>query len=138
MKPPVETEPHVSQSVDAFRFGRNWQHYVERHLSPERIAIAQESLTKLVGEGLEGKSFLDIGAGSGVFSLCAHDSGATKVTSVDVDADAVAACNELRRSRGNPANWTVLEGSILDPLLLRDLPQADIVYSWGVLHHTGQ
>ena len=53
MKPPVETEPHVSQSVDAFRFGRNWQHYVERHLSPERIAIAQESLTKLVGEGLD-------------------------------------------------------------------------------------
>jgi 2-polyprenyl-6-hydroxyphenyl methylase/3-demethylubiquinone-9 3-methyltransferase len=126
------------QRGDAFEFGRNWQRYVEDHLDAERVKIAARSLRDLVGEPLSGKLFLDVGAGSGVFSLSAHLGGAAKVISLDVDADSVEACRTLRRSIGDPENWEIVEGSILDPALLSELPRADIVYSWGVLHHTGE
>lgn len=127
----------VTRPLDAFGFGRNWQRYIDDYLDPERIAIAAQSLTDLVGEDLGERVFLDIGAGSGLFSLCAHEAGAAEVISVDVDPDSVAACRRLRRAAGDPENWKVIEGSILDPRLVAELPHADVLYSWGVLHHTG-
>ena len=33
--------------------------------------------------------------------------------------------------------WTIREGSVLDDRLLGSLGKFDIVYAWGVLHHTG-
>ncbi|HVM18163.1 MAG TPA: class I SAM-dependent methyltransferase [Gaiellaceae bacterium] len=122
---------------DAFEFGRNWQRYLDRYLDSERKEIAAESLRALVGEPLEGKVFVDIGAGSGLFSLCAHDLGASRVVSIDVDPEAVVAAERLRAAAGSPEQWEVFEASILDPQLPERLPRADIVYSWGVLHHTG-
>jgi 2-polyprenyl-3-methyl-5-hydroxy-6-metoxy-1,4-benzoquinol methylase len=129
--------PAVKAPADAFAFGRNWQRYVEAYLDPERIAIAMRSLDGLIEENLAGRTFIDIGAGSGLFSLCAYQAGAADVVSIDVDPDSVAACRELRGRSGNPINWTVLEGSVLDPDFVGGLVPGDIVYSWGVLHHTG-
>jgi SAM-dependent methyltransferase len=120
----------------AFAFGKNWQRYVDRYLDPERIAIAAQSMRDLIEEDLEGRTVVDVGAGSGLFSLCAHEAGA-QVVSLDVDPDSVAACRELRRRAGDPDTWTVVEGSILDAELVDRLPAGEIVYSWGVLHHTG-
>src|SRR5687767_10437316 len=131
------TTDRVTAPPDAFAFGRNWQRYVESYLDPERKAIAAASLADLVGENLDGKVFVDIGAGSGLFSLCAHEAGAARVISLDVDPDSVAATAGLRRSAGEPETWEVREGSILDPKVVNELPQGDVVYSWGVLHHTG-
>jgi 2-polyprenyl-3-methyl-5-hydroxy-6-metoxy-1,4-benzoquinol methylase len=127
----------VSRPADAFAFGRNWQRYVDRYLDPERIAIASQSLTDLIGEDLRGKTFLDVGAGSGLFSLCAQRAGAARVISIDVDPDSVESCRTLKERSGNPATWDVIEGSVLDPRLQELVPPGDIVYSWGVLHHTG-
>jgi 2-polyprenyl-6-hydroxyphenyl methylase/3-demethylubiquinone-9 3-methyltransferase len=59
----------------AFAFGRNWQRYIAKYLDPGRIEIAAQSLADLVGQDLAGKVFLDIGAGSGLFSLCASFAG---------------------------------------------------------------
>lgn len=132
-----ETSIRVTRPPDAFAFGRNWQRYVENYLDPERIAIAAKSLEDLIGEDLRGKVFLDIGAGSGLFSLCAFRAGAERIVSLDVDPESVASCRELRRRSGDPENWDVLEASVLDPDLPSIVPQGDIVYSWGVLHHTG-
>lgn len=120
-----------------FPFGRNWQDYVSRYLDPEREASAQRSLETLFETKLTGKTFLDIGSGSGLFSLSAYRLGAAKVVSLDVDGDSVAACERLRQAAGCPSEWTVLQGSILDPDTVVALEPADIVYSWGVLHHTG-
>lgn len=122
--------------ADAFAFGKNWQRYVDRYLDTERVASARKSLRDLVEEELVGRTFVDIGAGSGLFSLCAYEEGA-EVVSVDVDPDSVASCRLLRARAGDPETWTVLEGSILDDGLVDRLPKGDVVYSWGVLHHTG-
>jgi 2-polyprenyl-3-methyl-5-hydroxy-6-metoxy-1,4-benzoquinol methylase len=121
---------------DAFRFGRNWQRYVDTRLDDERKQIAAESLRELVGD-LAGKRFLDIGCGSGLFSLCAERARAREVVSVDVDPESVAATAQLRASAGSPESWQVLHGSILDEGFAGSLEPADVVYSWGVLHHTG-
>lgn len=128
---------HLSAPPDAFRFGRNWQRYVEDYLTPERERIAAKSVRELLETDLAGKTFLDIGCGSGLFSLCAHQAGASAVVSVDVDADSVAATESLRGRVGAPASWRVIQGSILDEALLDRLEPAEVVYSWGVLHHTG-
>jgi SAM-dependent methyltransferase len=121
---------------DAFRFGRNWQRYVDTYLDPDRERIAAESLHDLVGD-VRGKAFLDIGCGSGLFSLSAYRAGAEQVVSFDVDPESVAATRSLRERAGSPVHWKVLHGSILDPGFVANQQAADIVYSWGVLHHTG-
>jgi 2-polyprenyl-6-hydroxyphenyl methylase/3-demethylubiquinone-9 3-methyltransferase len=133
----IEDSSRTARPPDAFAFGRNWQRYVDAYLDPERVQIAMRSLNELIEEDLAGRTFVDVGAGSGLFSLCAYRAGAAHVLSFDVDPDSVSCCCELRRREGSPDTWNVCEGSVLDSGFVASLEQADVVYSWGVLHHTG-
>jgi len=120
-----------------FGFGANWQRFLTR-LSEARIGEAERSLTEMLRPtSLAGKSFLDIGSGSGLFSLAARRLGA-RVRSFDFDPQSVACTAELkRRYFENDADWIVEPGSILDAQFLSSLGRFDVVYAWGVLHHTG-
>jgi 2-polyprenyl-6-hydroxyphenyl methylase/3-demethylubiquinone-9 3-methyltransferase len=120
-----------------FAFGENWAEFLGA-LDDSRIETAEESLRTMLGvKSLAGMGFLDIGSGSGLFSLAARRLGAN-VTSFDFDPRSVACTRELkRRYFDGDAQWVVGEGSVLDQEFVAQLPQADIVYSWGVLHHTG-
>ena len=122
---------------ERFEFGANWAQFLDV-LSDERIALAEQSLRTMLGvNDLTGKRFLDIGSGSGLFSLVARRLGAT-VHSFDYDPQSVACTAELkRRYYPDDPDWIVEQGSALDKDYLRTLGQWDIVYSWGVLHHTG-
>ena len=120
-----------------FRFGRNWARFLKR-LNQARIAESEKNLLEFLGkESLEGKTFLDVGSGSGLSSLAARRLGAA-VTSFDYDAQSVACTEEVRRRYlPDDPSWTIEHGSVLDMQYLAGLGQFDIVYSWGVLHHTG-
>lgn len=120
-----------------FAFGDNWSRFLGL-LTDERIAEAEKSLQRMLGmEDLRGRTFLDIGSGSGLFSLVARRLGA-RVHSFDYDRQSVACTAELkRRYFPEDADWVVEEGSVLDRKYLKSLGFFDIVYSWGVLHHTG-
>ena len=122
---------------DRFEFGDNWRKFLAL-LDEERIAAAEKSLLKVLEvDNLKGKKILDIGSGSGLFSLAARRLGA-HVHSFDYDPQSVACTKELkRRFYPDDPEWTVEHGDILDRGYLKALGQYDIVYSWGVLHHTG-
>lgn len=122
---------------ERFQFGANWQRFLTV-LNEDRIKVSMESLKGMLEvEDLRGKTFLDIGSGSGLSSLAAWRLGA-KVYSFDYDPQSVACTRELkRRYADNDPNWHIEENSVLDTAYMANLGRFDIVYSWGVLHHTG-
>ena len=123
---------------ERFQFGENWKYFL-RSLNETRIVEAEKSLKEMLQvENMAGKSFLDIGSGSGIFSLAAKRLGA-RVHSFDYDPESVACTKELKhRYFNHDSDWTIEEGSVLDANYIHSLGKFDIVYSWGVLHHTGQ
>lgn len=126
---PVEAEPR-------FGFGANWAEY-SQHIDEDRLASARESLSSRLGD-LRGRTLLDLGCGSGLFSVAALQLGAARLHSVDYDADSVATAVALKRMFApDDDRWTIERGDALDAGYLRSLGAWDIVYSWGVLHHTG-
>src|SRR5947209_113336 len=122
---------------ERFEFGANWRKFLAL-LDDARIAEAESSLKRMLEvESLAGRSFLDIGSGSGLFSLAARRLGAC-VRSLDYDAESVACARELRRRfYPDDSDWQIGEGSVRGEEYVRALGAFDVVYSWGVLHHTG-
>lgn len=120
-----------------FDFGNNWQRFIKL-LNEDCICMAENSLKQMLEvDDLIGKTFLDAGSGSGLFSLAARRLGA-RVHSFDYDPQSVACTAELkRRYFPDDSEWAVEEGSVLDQEYLGRLGTFDVVYSWGVLHHTG-
>lgn len=122
-----------------FGFGQNWYQYLN-DVNEIQILEAEKSLKKYLKlDTLSGYSFLDVGCGSGIFSLAARRLGA-KVTSFDYDPKSVE-CAEILKKRffsSDDADWIISQGSILDFQFISKLGNFDIVYSWGVLHHTGE
>jgi len=125
-------------TVPAFQFGKNWRHFNESYLNEHRVQLAVKSLQNFLGvESLHGKSFIDVGAGSGIDSLAAYELGASAITSFDYDENCVRCCHILKERVQNPNHWHITKGSVLDSEFMQSLGQFDVVYSWGVLHHTG-
>jgi SAM-dependent methyltransferase len=122
-----------------FSFGENWASF-SQGLSEERIQQAIQSLVILFGEStLKGTSFLDIGCGSGLFSIAAARLGARKILGVDVDPLSVETSrrNAARWLKANDIEISFCQGSVLDENDVTAWGTFDVVYSWGVLHHTG-
>ena len=124
-------------SESRFEFGKNWKSF-SNYIDDKVIQVAQSSLSDLFNTNdLSGKTFLDVGCGSGLFSLAAFNMGAN-VFSFDFDLDSVECTKQIRnRYTQDHSNWKIEEGSILDTDYLNRLNKFDIVYSWGVIHHTG-
>jgi SAM-dependent methyltransferase len=120
-----------------FSFGENWRDFLSA-ADEEAIDLARADIEQWLGaEGLEGRTVLDIGCGSGLHSLAFHLKGASKLVSFDYDPQSVSATRSLWERAGRPANWTVRRESILDEDFVAALGKFDVVYAWGVLHHTG-
>lgn len=127
----------LTQVESHFAFGRNWADYSKKVTEAE-IAEAERGLQRLLGRPrLDGLSFLDIGCGSGIHSLAALRLGAREVLAVDLDPDSVATTRAmLARHAPEAAAWRAEVISVFD-LSPATYGQFDLVYSWGVLHHTG-
>ena len=121
-----------------YEFGKNWQSFNKSSFTEERLKIAKESILSFIHlDTLNGKTFLDIGSGSGLQSLAAYKAGAKQVFSFDYDIKSVDATQYLWIQAGRPKNWKVCQASVLDKEFMNSIGKFDIVYSWGVLHHTG-
>ena len=97
-----------------FEFGKNWKAFLSI-LTDEKIKIAERSILEMLEvNDLNDKKVLDIGSGSGLFSLAAHKLGA-QIHSFDIDPESVACTQELRSQFfPNDPTWIIEEGSILD------------------------
>jgi SAM-dependent methyltransferase len=127
----------VTDAADRFRFGENWRSY-SALIGGDQIAEAELSLKRLLQrDDLTRRRLLDVGCGSGLFSLASRNLGAS-VFSFDFDRDAADCARALKaRYRANDREWAIEQGSILDREYLGRLGHFDVVYAWGVLHHTG-
>jgi SAM-dependent methyltransferase len=124
--------------LSIFDFGSNWEEFSKRHVDRRRFEMACESLQSLLDNvNFAGKTFLDVGCGSGLFSIAAHQLGATKVVGIDVNPR----CIEISKANrdllftGAPIEFHV--ASALETEQLRRFGSFDLVYAWGSLHHTG-
>lgn len=118
-----------------FAFGANWASYAATVSEPD-IQAATGGLKRLVGERIAGRRFLDIGCGSGIHSLAALRLGAAEVVAVDIDSDSVATARCMLEANARGGQWKTAVASVFD-LNPAALGHFDVVYSWGVLHHTG-
>jgi predicted RNA methylase len=121
-----------------FSFGENWAQYAQK-IDERRIEEAERSLIRLLGgrEWIEGKTFLDIGCGSGLFALAAVRLGCKRLLAVDLDPNSVETTRKtLERYAPAGANWDCKRISVFD-LDPAHVGTFEVVYSWGVLHHTG-
>lgn len=118
-----------------FSFGKNWAGY-SKQISAETVSASISHIKSLLQvDNLDNSTFLDVGSGSGLSSLAASRLGAD-VMAFDYDEDSVA-CTRSIQNQFDSATWPVKQGSVLDKQFMQSLGEYDYVYSWGVLHHTG-
>jgi 2-polyprenyl-6-hydroxyphenyl methylase/3-demethylubiquinone-9 3-methyltransferase len=125
----------LTERAAHFEFGENWRNYAKT-IDKTRIDAAVEGVKKLFPDGLDGKTFLDIGCGSGLHSLAALILGASSVVAIDIDENSVDTTHQLLARFAPDTHWTAKVVSIFEASP-ENLGNFDIVYSWGVLHHTG-
>lgn len=134
----MENSAATVVAEERFGFGENWNKYIQKNLSQERIDISKNYFLSFVKcKNIKGKTFLDIGCGSGLHSIGALQAGANQVDGFDYDPQSVEANRFIQKQMGHPQNWTVQQGDVLNDEFMSRFPKYDIVYSWGVLHHTG-
>jgi SAM-dependent methyltransferase len=117
-----------------FEFGENWRDYA-RLVDQSGVDQSIEGLRKLFPSGLSGKTFLDLGCGSGLHAAAALLLGARSVTAIDIDENSVDTTRRLLEKLVPGKAWKAEVRSVFD-LASSDM-LFDVVYSWGVLHHTG-
>jgi len=130
--------------IKAFDFGSNWKRYSRQALTVQRVEAARQAFADLTqGIELKARTFLDVGFGQGLTSLCASSAGA-KVHCLDVNpgcAEALALTSRFFPTSASD-KLTLITDSILSETVVTDLLEIsdggyDVVHSWGVLHHTG-
>jgi len=139
---PAEAKAHETPALiskpSTFAFGANWQRFL-RHFTEDRVRNAEHSLLEFLGvDNLQGKSFLDIGCGSGIFSYAAYRLGAVRVVSFDADPLSAQCCSYLHDKAQRPANWEIHQNSVLNEDFISSLGKFDVVYAWGTLQHTSR
>lgn len=105
-----------------------WTEYV-----PEYEASEKHWRLFYTPEEIKGKTVLDAGCGTGVFSIIFARNGAAKVTGIDISPGSLGTARSLKEKFG----LTNVEFREQDMLHLPCAAASfDIVWAWGTVHHT--
>jgi len=120
-----------------FAFGENWDLY-SRQIDSRHIENSKKDFIGLTHlDCLEGMKVLDIGSGSGIHSLSMMLLGCKNLVSLDYDFDSVSTTKRVLSGKIFKGDYQVIQADILKHIPELDGHTFDLVYSWGVLHHTG-
>jgi 2-polyprenyl-6-hydroxyphenyl methylase/3-demethylubiquinone-9 3-methyltransferase len=126
----------VNKSSRHYSFGKNWLEY-SQSINSIHVDHVTSDLSRLLNlKDLTQKSVLDIGCGSGVHDVGFYQLGCRNLTAIDYDQDCITATNQTLEKFCPGSGYKILQGDILSSKT-QSLGKFDIVYSWGVLHHTG-
>lgn len=121
----------------AFNFGENWRRFSENSLDNRKFEMALSSLEQLIGqEKIKAGTFLDIGCGSGIFAIAASLAGAQKVIGIDISKESITASINNKKKFASQSTIDFFHKSLFDDDISQ-IGKFDIVYSWWVLHRTG-
>src|SRR3546814_14378896 len=122
---------------DRFQFGKNWQDFITRNFSEDRLETSKQPILRFLKmDNLNGLTFMDVGCGSGLHSLAALRAGAKSVVAFDYDPDSVQATEYLRRHVGIGESWSIQRGDGPNRAFMVSHVTVQTVYAWGVLHNT--
>ena len=139
--PAEDWESQWRSTLYPLRIGRRWlvrpswqssepfDHRVTLVIDPKMAfgtgthPTTQLCLLEMEGMEIAGASVLDVGSGTGILAMAAAKEGASEVTAVEIDPDAVACAAENLELNGLVANARLITGT------LDDVPkaQADII-----------
>ena len=105
-----------------------WTEYI-----PEYEATEKHWEIFFTADEVRGKSVLDAGCGTGIFSIIFANKGAGQVTGIDISEGSL----QTARSLKDKAGLTNTRFQIEDMLQLPFADESfDIVWAWGTVHHT--
>ena len=129
-------KPHGDISRMSDLFGALWQkRFDSKVLDSKKVINQLFADNKLdLSEIIKNKNVIDIGCGSGRFSIALSQLGAKKVTAVDINPQGINLGRKLAEEL-KIDNVDFIKHSVLE--LPFDDETFDFVFSKGVLHHTG-
>ena len=117
----------VAEDRPRFAFGENWASFAAQ-LTDNQIVSATEGLQRLLPAYLfVGRSFLDLGCGSGLHALAALRLGVRTLMAVDLDPLSAHTTRAVLTTHAHRDDWTVRHTNLFD-LSPHDVGQWDIVY----------
>ena len=118
-----------------FSFGANWTSF--NFISgPQQLEYSKLHLENLIGtKSIANVKIIDIGSGSGLHAQSFLELGAKFVKCIDIDRESVQTTID-RLNAYSADTWSVEIADILD-IEVVEREKYDVVFSWGVLHHTG-
>jgi ubiquinone/menaquinone biosynthesis C-methylase UbiE len=105
-----------------------WTEYI-----PEYEASEKHWEIFYAAEEVQGKSILDAGCGTGIFSIIFANKGADQVTGIDISEGSLHTAQSLKEKFGLKNAEFEKQDMLALPFPDRSF---DIVWAWGTVHHT--
>lgn len=116
-------------------YSSQWERFTKNEFKNEALQLLEKRIPKdIIEKHIRGKNVIDLGCGSGRYSLALKLVGAKSVLGIDYSKKSFSKMQEFCKS--NSFDVSFLEGDIPNLELENLIGKYDFIFSNGVLHHT--